>query len=531
MTLVGATAHTARTRRHGHSAPRGQFFTLGSVARFLWQVVESFAPDRPRLGWRTVDPAAGAGVLLDAGCDGGWTGPERAVGIEIDPGVAAGRPAPAAPIQLGDGLLDRPADVVDGSFDLAVGNPPFGRARELLSAAQQERLLAAAGTPLAIWGPGLGDGDRLTRAAGNRRVEQLFLARCLELVRDEGLVACIVPDSLLANGREQPARDWLARRAQLLAAVALPASAFRRPGLNAYAHLVLLRKAGSAGGRVLLLQRRHAGRGQLQGVLDGMLADLRRLVRQAQAPGGAAVLWEELRGRRWDAGYWVGRGQLVPGLAEGVEDVDLGGCVELLIYGPIVTGGPTAHVPGGVRSIRQADFTETGLRPRDGLRVEPGSAHDPPPSRVRRGDVLLPRSGSGSLGRNRVAVYDEDEPANVGCFVDLIRLRPDTLNPYYLWLFLRSRHGWGQIRSLISGVGTPNINFAQIRSLRISLIPMAEQVRYERAYRDEVLPLHLQAADSDPAGRRAQDRFRCLVERLEDRLGGRPGAGRGDVCP
>lgn len=258
-----------------------------------------------------------------------------------------------------------------------------------------------------------------------------------------------------------------------------------------------------------------------------MLDDLRRLAVTQEAPGGAVVAAGQLRGRRWDAGFWVGRQQLARAWDPTGASVDLGECLELLTYGPIVTGSTAPHVPWGVPSIRQSDFAETGLRRRGLLRVEPGSVHDPPRSRVRRGDVLLPRSGSGSLGRNRVAVYDEDEPANIGCFVDLIRLRPESLNPHYLWLFLRSHFGWGQIRSLINGVGTPNISFDEIRTLPIPTMPTAEQAQYEREYRQEVLPLHLLSADSEAARVQAEARFQDLVARLDIRLG----AGRPGICP
>jgi hypothetical protein len=116
-----------------------------------------------------------------------------------------------------------------------------------------------------------------------------------------------------------------------------------------------------------------------------------------------------------------------------------------------------------------------------------------------------------------VAVYEEDEPANIGCFVDLIRLRPG-LNPYYLWIFLRSKLGWGQIRSLINGVGTPNISFLEIRSLRVPLLDLDDQQEYERAYVEQVRPLH-RAAEENPAARPlAQQRFQQIVRRLDARL-------------
>ncbi len=69
-----------------------------------------------------------------------------------------------------------------------------------------------------------------------------------------------------------------------------------------------------------------------------------------------------------------------------------------ITYGPIVTGRRPDHVEGGIRVIRQNDFTDTGLKVDDLLRVESGCVYDPPRSRVRKGDLLLPRSGAGFAG-------------------------------------------------------------------------------------------------------------------------------------
>lgn len=514
MTAVGAAAHS------GHL---GQFFTPEPVARFCWQVVATL--NGGLRDCRAVDPAAGEGVLLDAGCQQGWVRAESSLGMEIDPRLARPCSPDRALIAHADGLLDRPAGLCHGPFDVAVGNPPFGRARQLLTAAQLARLAATPDAPLAIWGEDTSIAEGLAGRAGGRPVEQLFLQRGLQLVREGGLVAYILPDGFLANHRGQGAREWVAEVATPLALIALPASAFRRPGLSALAHLVALRKGRPApGDRTLLQERRPSGRGRrgLEQTLAEMASDLGRAICGEVDPGTVTVPCAALRRQRWDPGFWCGRR-----MAEcwrGGPVAELGDFLDLLTYGPIVTGGRAHHVPGGVVSIRQGDFTATGLRRSGRLRVAAGSAHDPPRSRLRRRDLLLPRSGAGAVGRNRVAVYDEEGPANVGCFVDLLRLRDGgELNPYFLWIFLRSRPGWGQIRSLINGVGTPNISFREIRSLRVPVLPLSEQDAYEEHYRQSVLPLHRRGERSGAARQEADAHFQQLVARLEARLQGGSG--------
>jgi len=57
----------------------------------------------------------------------------------------------------------------------------------------------------------------------------------------------------------------------------------------------------------------------------------------------------------------------------------------------------------------------------------------------------------------------------VGCYVDIIR--QDALDPFCLCAFLRSRFGRAQMDRIKSGVGTVNMNFDEIRGLRIVLLP------------------------------------------------------------
>jgi hypothetical protein len=524
---LGAIRHSGqviapiRPRRRGHSSPHGQFFTLKTVAEFLWQVVDLLQPSTTR---RAIDLAAGDGVLLKAGCQGGWTTQGGSLGVEIDPVVASASAGEVVRMETGDGLLDGETLLREWQADVVVGNPPFGRSRDLLTDQQRRRLATEATAPRAIWGrKALGADGQFTDPAGSCRVEQLFLERALHLLRDGGLAAYILSDGVLSNRREQVARDWLSGQAHLLAAIALPSSAFRRPGLNALAHLVVLRRSDGTqrAPEALLMERRHAGRGKLPNVLQGMLQDLRRLHDGGAVAGAVAVPGQQMLARRWDPGFWIGKRTLTR-LWGDQDTAELNDFIELLTYGPIVTGGQPMTEAAGIASIRQGDFAETGLRTTRFLRIAANGDHDPPRSRVQPGDVLMPRSGGGALGRNRVAVYEEPEPANIGCFVNLIRLVPG-LNPYYLWIFLRSQLGWGQIRSLINGVGTPNISFFELRGLKIPVLGIDEQSSYEHAYRTEVGPLHRVSEENPDALALAEVRFQRLVTQLDQRLIGARG--------
>ncbi|MCK6527950.1 hypothetical protein L6R50_10460 [Myxococcota bacterium] len=232
-----------------------------------------------------------------------------------------------------------------------------------------------------------------------------------------------------------------------------------------------------------------------------------------------------LAGRRWDPASWDPRSsQPLAGLDPRFPVVDLGDRIESITYGPIVTGRPPEAVDGGVPVVTGRAFVESGLDLRDAVRVRPGCEFDPPRSRLRRGDLLLPRSGVGSLGRGRMAVWETDEPANVGCFVD--RLRLAGLDPHFLWAYLRTRFGWSQISRLWNGVAQPNVSFGEVRALRVAAPPAADQEAVASAWHRDVLPHHLAylaAAPEDRPGARlrAAAALDAWIARVEAWLSGR----------
>ncbi len=543
-------AHRPQQTEGSHLA---QFFTPLAVADFMWQLARELGWGRDSRSPRVIDPSAGDGIFLRSGIEGGLVKPDRVFGIEIDPELQ--QRAPAARIFCGDGLRGEFPGVEPDSFDMVIGNPPFGRASSVLPPQELAKLEASQlpgggfgiaqakpvrvrnrdGRP-AAGGPDLvGDHGRgrsiAQRHSGleSAAMEQLFLERALQLARPGGLVLFVMPDGFLANSRAQAARDWVMELADVIAVVALPEKVFRGPRLSATTDIIALgkkeggRKEHTAEDPVILVGSRRPSLQRLPEHLAELLKEVKRTRAHPRRSCGVCFSLSEkrLRGNRWDVEFWRGM-QKLSRSCRGFPMARLGDFIQHLTYGPIITGSRPQHLADGVRVIRQGDFTETGLNRAAALRVSPGSAHDPPRSRVARGDLLLPRSGAGAVGRNRMAVYVEAEVANVGCFVDLIRL--GDLNPFFAWLFFRSRPGWDQIRSAINGVGTPNINFSEIRALRIPTPPGEVQEGIERRYRREVLPLHLSIPEEGDGARiEAERRFRKIADDLEMFLSGQRG--------
>ena len=497
----------------------GQFFTPAPVGQFMWRAIQCFMDGEVGTNLKVIDPAAGRGDILQAVIEEGEV--ERWVyGIEIDPELVRQQICRAIQNRFytGDGLADLFPGVSPGSFDVVVGNPPFGRLAEILPHKTSVEKIAQFG----LWQAGrkINQGGVGKVKKDGIAIELLFVERALQLLKPGGLVALIMPEGFFANKRLQAARDWVLERAELLGVVALPDAVFCRPGLRATTSIVFLRKIfrpKKKSATVLLVGAKRNRTGKSLGQsLALTLRSLRALHRGGKSSDGLRVPAPSLKGKRWDVKFWHGAVGMQK-LSQRFSLAPLGEYIGHLTYGPIVTGRRPQHREGGIKIIRQGDFTETGLQLDQVLCVCENSVYDPLRSRVCQGDLLLPRSGAGSLGKNRLAVYTEKDPANIGCFVDLIRLVE--INAFYVWFFLKTQMGWQQIRAIMNGVGTPNINFSEIRALLIPQIPIEEQGHFQKRYIEEVWPLHCRRQEGNDICSEAEKRFRKIVMDLEYFLG------------
>ena len=70
----------------------------------------------------------------------------------------------------------------------------------------------------------------------------MFTERFVRLAKPGGLIAVIVPDSIVASDRLGPLRIWLMGRMELLATVGLPQKVFKGVGANAKTTIVFARR-------------------------------------------------------------------------------------------------------------------------------------------------------------------------------------------------------------------------------------------------------------------------------------------------
>ncbi len=114
-----------------------------------------------------------------------------------------------------------------GEFDIVVTNPPFGTKAVIDNPDMLERFELTtfnAGSPRAALPP-----------------EQLFIERCLDFLKPGGLLGIVLPDSILSNPGLTWIREWLVKKAYIVASIDLPVETFE-PHTGTQTSILILKK-------------------------------------------------------------------------------------------------------------------------------------------------------------------------------------------------------------------------------------------------------------------------------------------------
>jgi hypothetical protein len=134
---------------------------------------------------------------------------------------------------------------------------------------------------------------------------------------------------------------------------------------------------------------------------------------------------------------------------------------------------PDGTKVAGVAYLQVRNLRRTGIdiyaSPSEKRYIVEGSRNDPIRSRLMPSDLLLVRSGVGSLGRC-VVVPEGLGLMNVSQHISRIVL--EGIKSEWVAVFLQSRYGAGQMFRWAAGAAEPEIDFKEIRRL---LIPVPDQ--------------------------------------------------------
>jgi type I restriction enzyme M protein len=258
---------------------RGEFFTPRNVCEMASRMALLTYPQKEWLNLKILDPTCGTGGFLVAAMNvlkevireqqlKKWrnneskaeeettrilkqTANSNLLGIDFNPILV--RAAQMNLVMHGDGSTNvfhansllppgewpstPPNDVANyvkpNNFDVIVTNPPFGSNIAIDDSHILDQFEIAR---LATTG---------NQASGSLPPEQLFIERCLYLLKPSGRLAIVLPDSILSNPGLATLRRWILKKARIIASVDLPQVTFE-PYTGTQTSVLLLQKKTEA---------------------------------------------------------------------------------------------------------------------------------------------------------------------------------------------------------------------------------------------------------------------------------------------
>jgi len=228
----------------------GQYFTRREIVEFMVSMLEPTEDDL------VIDPACGSGGFLlycmrqvREKIQSDYAGDQRSIdridwdfshkqvfGIDINDRIARVAMMDMvihddghSNIECNDALtdyqnFDRRKDIRPNKYSLLLTNPPFGAVVKDQKILKQHEL-----------------GSK-TRKRNGQKTEILFIERCLDLLKAGERMGIVLPDGILTNLSLQYVRDFIGKRARILAVISLPQCTFVPSGSGVKASLLFLQK-------------------------------------------------------------------------------------------------------------------------------------------------------------------------------------------------------------------------------------------------------------------------------------------------
>lgn len=284
----------------------GIFYTRPEIVDFIYDIllVWKEKENKKKARWEAhkpkhypsvIDPACGEGIFLKKAIERNFTKPDWVFGMDIDEEVVNKWPSISLLEAFGNdeaklkahffhqnGLMPidweqhkslyygklKKEDIKNGQFNLVIGNPPYGGIGIDLSehpTAEAKNLLNSLGTfrIFAYKNNRRNNGEKSEnglfdnlvaetgatyysginpKQAESIPIEVLFIERFIQLCKDGGWIAIIIPDGILANSNMHYVRAFIAENTKVEAIVSLPRDAFKHVGTSAKTSILFLKK-------------------------------------------------------------------------------------------------------------------------------------------------------------------------------------------------------------------------------------------------------------------------------------------------
>jgi type I restriction enzyme M protein len=476
----------------------GQYFTPRPIVSFMINILE------PNIDDFIIDPACGSGGFLiytlermrkelyakldekDAAYRWQDFALKQVYGIEINSQLA--RVSMMNMIIHEDGhtnienadALDNPdnwkrqkiREYFSKKFTLLLTNPPFGA-----SVKEREKPYLASYEL----------GGKLKRR-NRQNTEILFIERCLDFLKPGGRMGIVLPDGILTNSSLQYVRDFVNGKTQILGVVSLPQTAFKRPaskgsgdsGSGVKASLLFLRKKKDDENLpkdypIFMAIAEHIGydstgrpdKDEFPDILNAW-QEFRKKSRInffVKAPLCFTIGRGEIK-ERFDPYYNSPKFRKIIKTSRNIDLVEFRDLIDLITKGETPLWRGDSYVPKGIPFLKVQNISEEGIKGE--ISFISNEVHQRMKrSQLKGGELLY--SMAGTIGIATILPEDFGI-ANINQAIAKVILKKE-VNKKYLKFILNSNFCKTQAQMFLTTAAQPNINFEQIKSIKIPLPP------------------------------------------------------------
>jgi type I restriction enzyme M protein len=357
-------------------------------------------------------------------------------------------------------------------FTLLLTNPPFGA-----SVKEREKPYLASYEL----------GGKLKRR-NRQNTEILFIERCLDFLKPGGRMGIVLPDGILTNSSLQYVRDFVNGKTQILGVVSLPQTAFKRPaskgsgdsGSGVKASLLFLRKKKDDENLpkdypIFMAIAEHIGydstgrpdKDEFPDILNAW-QEFRKKSRInffVKAPLCFTIGRGEIK-ERFDPYYNSPKFRKIIKTSRNIDLVEFRDLIDLITKGETPLWRGDSYVPKGIPFLKVQNISEEGIKGE--ISFISNEVHQRMKrSQLKGGELLY--SMAGTIGIATILPEDFGI-ANINQAIAKVILKKE-VNKKYLKFILNSNFCKTQAQMFLTTAAQPNINFEQIKSIKIPLPP------------------------------------------------------------
>jgi type I restriction enzyme M protein len=371
-----------------------------------------------------------------------------------------------------------------GTFDILLTNPPFGNKIKVKGEAKLKQFNVGY-----KWKQ-----DKKTnqwykpdKVKEQEEPQILFIERCLDLLKDGGRMAMVLPSGVFGNEREEYLRQYILDKGHLIAIVELPPDTFS-PHININTYIIFVQKGKKQGNDIFISINEFCGHDRKGRAIDkDDIPNVSNIYHSKNTNENNFFISPDFLENNFVAKRYLKKyiDNLETIKQTKYNVVDFGDIIEAVHNGANIEGASIyVEKKQGVPYILVKTITKEGINFENLKYINQSLKTDREVMKntVNENSIVMTRAGNAGIAAN---IPPDLKGAVASGFLINIRVKKE-VNPYYVVSFLNSKFGQMQLERITSGSILQSIRSSDLKQIKIILPPKEVQDSIGQKLKDAV---------------------------------------------